>query len=91
MGHHTAAVLNRDLAFVVFTEDPVLIQLLDFAVNFPNTTFFEVLLPHGAHKYALLEDIEIHRDGLARCPQMPGIGAEIDFDLIKRKQTAHLT
>ena len=48
------------------------------------------MLPHGAHKYALLEDIEIGRDGLARCPQVPGIGAQIDFDLIKRKQTAHL-
>ena len=36
MGHHTAAVLNRDLALVVFKEDPVLIQLLDFAVNFPS-------------------------------------------------------
>jgi hypothetical protein len=36
MGHHTAAVLNRDLALVVLKEDPVLIQLLDFAVNFPS-------------------------------------------------------
>jgi hypothetical protein len=36
MGHHTAAVLNRDLALVVFKEDPVLIQLFDFAVNFPS-------------------------------------------------------
>ena len=35
MGHHTAAVLNRDLALVVLKEDLVLIQLLDFAVNFP--------------------------------------------------------
>jgi hypothetical protein len=36
MGHHIAAVLNRDLALVVLKEDPVLIQLLDFAVNFPS-------------------------------------------------------
>jgi len=64
---------------------------LHFACAIRNTTYFEVLLPHGAHKYALLEDIEIGRDGLARCPQVPGIGAQIDFDLIKRKQTAHLT
>jgi L-alanine-DL-glutamate epimerase-like enolase superfamily enzyme len=63
---------------------------LHFASAIRNTTYFEVLLPHGAHKYALLEDIEIGRDGLARCPQVPGIGAEIDSDLIKRKKTAHL-
>jgi hypothetical protein len=56
-----------------------------------NTTYFEVLLQHGAHKYALLEDIEIGRDGLARCPHVPGIGAQIDFDLIKRQQMALLT
>jgi L-alanine-DL-glutamate epimerase-like enolase superfamily enzyme len=56
-----------------------------------NTTYFEVLLPHGAHKYALVEDIDIGKDGLARCPQVPGIGGRIDFDLIKRKQTAQLT
>jgi L-alanine-DL-glutamate epimerase-like enolase superfamily enzyme len=64
---------------------------LHLACAIRNTTYFEVLLPQGAHKYALLEDIEIGRDGLARCPQVPGIGAQIDLDLIKRKQTAHLT
>ena len=63
---------------------------LHFACAIRNTTYFEVLLPHGAHKYALLEDIEIGKDGLARCPQVPGIGAQIDLDLIKRKQTAQL-
>jgi hypothetical protein len=36
MGHHTAAGLNCDLALFVLKEDPVLIQLLDFAVNFPS-------------------------------------------------------
>ena len=38
---------------------------LHFASAIRNTTYFEVLLPHGAHKYALLKDIEIGRDGLA--------------------------
>ena len=49
-----------------------------------------MLLPHGAHKYGLLNDIAIGRDGLARCPQTPGIGGEIDFDPIRRKQIAEL-
>jgi L-alanine-DL-glutamate epimerase-like enolase superfamily enzyme len=64
---------------------------LHFACAIPNTTYFEVLLPHGAHKYGLVNDIEVGRDGLAHCPQVPGIGAEIAFDLIKRKTIAQLT
>jgi L-alanine-DL-glutamate epimerase-like enolase superfamily enzyme len=63
---------------------------LHFACAIRNTTFFEVLLPHGAHKYGLLNDIEIGKDGLARCPDRPGIGAEIDFALIERKTIARL-
>ena len=61
-----------------------------FACAIRNTTWFEVLLPHGAHKYGLTDDITIGKDGLAHCPQAPGIGAAIDFDLIKRKQIAQL-
>ena len=64
---------------------------LHFACAIPNTTYFEVLLPHGAHKYGLLNDIEIGRDGLAHCPQVPGIGAVIDFDLIQRKKLTQLS
>jgi L-alanine-DL-glutamate epimerase-like enolase superfamily enzyme len=64
---------------------------LHFACAISNTTFFEVLLPHGAHKYGLTNDIQIGRDGLAYCPQVPGIGAQIDFDLIKRKQVVQLS
>jgi L-alanine-DL-glutamate epimerase-like enolase superfamily enzyme len=63
---------------------------LHFACAIRNTTYFEVLLPHGAHKYGLRNDIEIGKDGLAHCPQTPGIGAEIDFDLIARKRIAQL-
>lgn len=57
---------------------------LHFACALENTTWFEVLLPHGAHKYGVLNDIEIDSNGLAHCPSTPGIGAEIDFDLVKR-------
>ena len=63
---------------------------LHFSCAIPNTTYFEVLLPHGAHKYGLLNDIEIGKDGLAHCPQLPGIGAEIDFELIRRKTLTQL-
>jgi L-alanine-DL-glutamate epimerase-like enolase superfamily enzyme len=64
---------------------------LHFACAIPNTTFFEVLLPHGAHKYGVGNDIEVDRDGLAHCPTVPGIGAEIDLELIRRKQLAVLS
>ncbi len=50
-----------------------------------NTEFFEVLLPDGAQKYGLVEDIKVGRDGLVHAPTGPGLGYEIDFALIERK------
>jgi L-alanine-DL-glutamate epimerase-like enolase superfamily enzyme len=50
-----------------------------------NTTMFEVLLPHGAHKYGMIKDIDIDHDGLMHAPKGPGLGGEIDFELIARK------
>src|SRR5262252_4329327 len=64
---------------------------LHFACAIRNTTYFEVLLPHGAHKYGLKNDIAIDKNGLAHCPREPGIGAKINFDLIKRKQIVQLS
>jgi L-alanine-DL-glutamate epimerase-like enolase superfamily enzyme len=63
---------------------------LHFACAIRNTTYFEVLLPHGAHKYGLTNDIQIGRDGMAHCPETPGIGADFDLELIKRKRIATL-
>jgi L-alanine-DL-glutamate epimerase-like enolase superfamily enzyme len=55
-----------------------------------NTEFFEVLLPHAAQKYGLVEDIVVDREGLVHAPTAPGLGYEIDFDLIERKKMAVL-
>lgn len=55
-----------------------------------NCEFFEVLLPAGAQKYGLGEDIEVDGRGLVHAPAAPGLGAAIDFDLIARKKTAVL-
>lgn len=55
-----------------------------------NCEYFEVLLPDGAQKYGLLKDIEVDAQGLVHAIDQPGLGAEIDFDLIKRKQVAIL-
>ena len=55
-----------------------------------NCEYFEVLLPDGAQKYGLLQDIEVDAKGLVHAPTKPGLGAEIDFELIKKKQVAVL-
>jgi L-alanine-DL-glutamate epimerase-like enolase superfamily enzyme len=56
-----------------------------------NTTMWEVLLPDGAHKYGMVEDLTPDKDGLMHAPTEPGIGGQIDFELIKRKTEAVLT
>jgi L-alanine-DL-glutamate epimerase-like enolase superfamily enzyme len=55
-----------------------------------NTEFFEVLLPDGAQKYGLEQDIVVGRDGLVHVPNKPGLGAAIDFKLIEKKKLAVL-
>src|SRR5437899_2404692 len=52
--------------------------------------FFEVLLPAGAQKYGLVEDLEVDSNGLVHAMGEPGLGAAIDFDLIERQKTAVL-
>jgi L-alanine-DL-glutamate epimerase-like enolase superfamily enzyme len=55
-----------------------------------NTTFFEVLLPDGAQKYGLEQDIVVGRDGMVHVSNGPGLGAAIDFKLIEKKKIAVL-
>jgi L-alanine-DL-glutamate epimerase-like enolase superfamily enzyme len=56
-----------------------------------NCEFFEVLLPAGAQKYGLAQDIEVDAHGLVHAMNEPGLGAAIDFALIERKKTAVLS
>jgi L-alanine-DL-glutamate epimerase-like enolase superfamily enzyme len=55
------------------------------AVN--NCEYFEVLLPDVAQKYGLVQDIEVDRQGLVHAPEKPGLGYDIDWDLVKSKTT----
>ncbi len=64
---------------------------LHVTVAIRNCEFFEVLLPHGAQKYGLAQDIEVDPQGLVHAPTGPGLGAAIDFDLVERKKTAVLS
>ncbi len=47
-----------------------------------NTTYFEVLLPSGAQKYGIIDDLAPDIQGMVTAPDQPGLGASIDFDLI---------
>jgi L-alanine-DL-glutamate epimerase-like enolase superfamily enzyme len=49
-----------------------------------NCEYFEVLLPAGAQKHGLAEDIEVDGDGLVHAPMAPGLGYPIDVELIER-------
>jgi L-alanine-DL-glutamate epimerase-like enolase superfamily enzyme len=63
---------------------------LHVAMAIRNCEFFEVLLPAEAQKYGLVADIEVDSHGMVRAPTAPGLGAQIDFDLIERKKVAVL-
>jgi L-alanine-DL-glutamate epimerase-like enolase superfamily enzyme len=56
-----------------------------------NCEYFEVLLPSGAQKYGLIEDIDPDENGLVYAFNEPGLGAKIDFELIERMKTAVLS
>ncbi len=56
----------------------------------PNCEFFEVLLPDAAQKYGIAGDIAVDGQGLVHAPTAPGLGAPIDFDLIRRNELAVL-
>jgi len=54
------------------------------AVN--NCDYYEVFPSSGANKYALVEDIEVDDQGLVYAPEMPGLGYEIDWELVAREK-----
>ena len=56
-----------------------------------NCEFVEVLMPDGAQKYGLAQDIGVDAQGLVHAPTGPGLGAAIDFELIERKKVATLS
>ncbi|MCC6174520.1 MAG: mandelate racemase [Chloroflexi bacterium] len=63
---------------------------LHITMAIPNCEYFEVLLPDAAQKYGLLRDIEVDAEGYVHAPTAPGLGYEIDWELVRRNQTAVL-
>ncbi len=56
-----------------------------------NTEYFEVVLPDEAQKCGLIQDLVVGPDGFVHVPKGPGLGVEIDFDLIERSKTRVLS
>ena len=54
----------------------------------PNCEFYEFFPCTGANVYGLVTDIEFAENGMAHAPTEPGLGYEIDWDLVKREHTA---
>ncbi len=63
---------------------------LHVILSIKNTTYFEVLLPSGAQKYGIIDDLEPDAKGMIHAPTESGLGATIDFDLIKKNTVQSL-
>jgi L-alanine-DL-glutamate epimerase-like enolase superfamily enzyme len=53
------------------------------AVN--NCDYYEVFPSSGANKFGLVQDVEVDDQGLIYAPEKPGLGYEIDWELVKRE------
>ncbi len=59
---------------------------LHLTMAIPNCDYFEVLQPDSAQKHGLVRDIEVDAEGFVHAPTGPGLGYEIDWDLIERNK-----
>ena len=55
------------------------------AIN--NCDYYEVFPSNGSNKYGLVEDIEVDDQGFVYAPEKPGLGYDIDWDLVAREKT----
>jgi L-alanine-DL-glutamate epimerase-like enolase superfamily enzyme len=58
------------------------------AVN--NCDYYEVFPANGANKFGLVEDVEVDSQGLIYAPEAPGLGYEIDWDLVQREKSGEV-
>ncbi len=54
----------------------------------PNCDFYEFFPCTGANVFGLVNDIEFDDQGLVHAPTEPGLGYEIDWELVERERTA---
>lgn len=55
-----------------------------------NSDFFEMLLPHDLEAYGLTTNIEVDGEGYVHAPTGPGLGYEIDWELVEQRTTRTL-
>lgn len=74
------------------------LAVLHVALAIPNCDWYEVLVPHDPGVYdldnlswGLVEPIEIDSDGMVHSPGRPGLGIDVDWDLIRSGKVAELT
>ena len=60
---------------------------LHITMAVPNCEFFEFFPCTGANMYGLVEDIQLD-GGFVHAPTKPGLGYEIDWDLLNKEHTA---
>ena len=60
---------------------------LHVTMAIPNCEFFEFFPCTGANKYGLVRDIEYDNKGMVYAPTEPGLGYQIDWDLLKNEYT----
>lgn len=63
---------------------------LQVAHAIKNCKYYEFLLPDAAQNFGLLRDVAIDKDGFVAASEEPGVGALIDFELIKKKMVTSL-
>jgi L-alanine-DL-glutamate epimerase-like enolase superfamily enzyme len=54
------------------------------AIN--NCDYYEVFPCNGANKYGLVVDVEVDDQGLVYAPTKPGLGYDIDWELVEREK-----
>ena len=59
---------------------------LHVTMAIPNCEFYEVFPCTGANQFGLVEDITVDSEGLVYAPTGPGLGYEIDWELIHRER-----
>ena len=50
----------------------------------PNSDYYEFYPASGANKYGLVADIEVDAQGRVHAPETPGLGYEIDWELVNK-------
>jgi L-alanine-DL-glutamate epimerase-like enolase superfamily enzyme len=59
---------------------------LHVTMAIPNCDYYEVFPANGANKYGLVKDIEVDDDGMVYAPKGPGLGYDIDWNLVKQNK-----